>query len=181
MKTRDALDRYYTPKWATEALLERVRVVGPVVEPCVGIGNIASVLKRAGHVLSTNDIDKDVEAHTRLDATEKSYWTKNRRAAWVISNPPFSLAASIIPLAYNAALTGVAMLLRLSYLEPCQNRAYWLAEYPPTRLIVLPRISFTGDGKTDSVTCAWIVWYKDQRKLSQKIEIVTPAANSSLF
>jgi hypothetical protein len=52
------------------------------------------------------------------------------------------------------------MLLRLSYLEPTEDRGAWLNSHPPTDLIVLPRISFTGNGKTDSVTCAWIVWRK---------------------
>jgi len=50
--------------------------------------------------------------------------------------------------------------LRLSYLEPCQNRAQWLADHPLTKLIVLPRISFNGSGKTDSCTTAWMIWDK---------------------
>ena len=41
------------------------------------------------------------------------------------------------------------------------DRGAWLNEHPPTTLIVLPRISFTGNGKTDSVTCAWMVWEKN--------------------
>lgn len=59
-----------------------------------------------------------------------------------------------------AAIVGVAMLLRLSYLEPTKDRGHWLNDHPPTQMIVLPRISFTGDGKTDSVTCAWMIWHK---------------------
>jgi hypothetical protein len=27
-------------------------------------------------------------------------------------------------------------------------------------MLILPRISFTGDGKTDSVTVAWVIWDK---------------------
>jgi hypothetical protein len=53
----------------------------------------------------------------------------------------------------------------MSYLEPVENRGVWLNEHPPTTLIVLPRISFTGDGKTDNVTCAWMVWRKDPTAL----------------
>jgi hypothetical protein len=55
----------------------------------------------------------------------------------------------------------VAMLLRLSFLEPTRERGPWLAKNPPDLVIVLPRISFTGDGKTDSVTCAWMIWDAD--------------------
>jgi hypothetical protein len=54
----------------------------------------------------------------------------------------------------------------------------WLAEHPPTKLIVLPRISFTGDGKTDSVTCAWYVWERGEHV--QSLEIVPPTANGQL-
>ena len=88
-----------------------------------------------------------------------------------MSNPPFGAAPRIVPLAVEHAVAGVAMLLRLSYLEPCENRSQWLSEHPPTRLIVLPRISFTGDGRTDSVTCGWFVW--ERHALQQSIEIVT--------
>jgi len=57
----------------------------------------------------------------------------------------------------------VAMLLRLSFLEPTAKvnpRGPWLAECPPSRLIVLPRCSYTGDGRTDSVTTAWMIWLR---------------------
>ena len=64
------------------------------------------------------------------------------------------------------------MLLRLSYAEPCLNRAEWLKAHPISHLIVLPRISFTGNGKTDNVTCAWFVWDK-LRPGHQRITIVT--------
>ena len=54
----------------------------------------------------------------------------------------------------------------------CEGRGAWLAAYPPTTLIVLPRISFTGDGNTDSATCAWFVWDRDAA--SQRIVVVNP-------
>ena len=52
----------------------------------------------------------------------------------------------------------MAFLLRLSFLEPTLTRREFLRANPPKRVIVLPRISFTGDGRTDSVTCAWLIW-----------------------
>lgn len=45
-----------------------------------------------------------------------------------------------------------------------------LAAHPPTQLIVLPRHSFTGDGKTDRVTCAWMIW--DRFDVRQGVVIV---------
>jgi hypothetical protein len=70
------------------------------------------------------------------------------------------------------------MLLRLSYLEPCNNRAEFLSVNPPS-LIVLPRISFTGDGKTDNVTCAWFVW--DFSAQERQVRVVTKAEVAALM
>ena len=106
------------------------------------------------------------------DATSQKYWDawKSFDIGWTITNPLFNLASQIVPKAYAASSVGVAFLLRLSYLEPCVDRGNWLAQHPPNKLIIMPRISFTGDGKTDSATTAWFVWIKGET--SQKIVVV---------
>jgi hypothetical protein len=93
------------------------------------------------------------------DACSAEFWAAQAPSDFVVSNPPFACCQPIIEQAYAHVRCGVIMLLRLSYLEPCNNRAAFLAAHPPA-LIVLPRISFTGDGKTDSVACAWMIWDK---------------------
>ncbi len=158
---RRHLDQYFSPARATHVLQRHVSIKGSVFECCNGDGGISKNLRGLvpGEPLITNDIDTALEADFHFDVARP--WSVPIKCDWVISNPPFNEAAVIIPHAYEYATVGVAMLLRLSYLEPCLNRAAWLAQYPPTQLIVLPRISFTGDGKTDNVTCAWFVWIKD--------------------
>lgn len=112
------------------------------------------------------------KADYTADVSKPEVWsTFPRGAHWVVSNPPFNQAPLIVPLAWAYAEIGIAMLLRLSFLEPVKNRGLWLNQCPPTELIVLPRISFTGDGKTDSVTCAWMIWRKGQQ------ETITVAKN----
>jgi hypothetical protein len=135
------------------------------LECCAGEGGIADVLETLpGVIVLRNDVDATMpRLHWTYDVTNHLAWqriSKQRPVAWVISNPPFNQAARIIPLAYAHAVVGIAMLLRLSYLEPTKDRGAWLNAHPLTDMIVLPRISFTGDGKTDSVTCAWMVWEK---------------------
>lgn len=169
-------DFYPTPARATQALLKHTVIAGTALECCSGQNDIASVLRGHGLQVETNDIDPAMPADTHHDATKSPFWV-DKTPDWVISNPPFSVASSIVEKAYNAARWGSAMLLRLSYLEPCNNRANWLSEHPPTHLIVLPRISFTGDGKTDNVTCAWFVWQKFT--VVQKIIVVTKDEISS--
>jgi hypothetical protein len=159
---RRELDQYFTPVSATLSLTARVPIRGQMFECCAGDGAIADVLRYQPGAIWRNDIDLSMpHLAWTLDATDVLNWEKVWTGFdWVVSNPPFNQAAQIIPLAYEHASVGIAMLLRLSYLEPTKDRGYWLNEHPPTQMIVLPRISFTGDGKTDSVTCAWMVWEK---------------------
>jgi hypothetical protein len=56
------------------------------------------------------------------------------------------------------------MMLRLSFKEPTEHknpRGPFLETNPLTRELVMPRYSFTGDGKTDSITTAWMIWAKE--------------------
>lgn len=155
---RRHLDAYYTPASAVDTLLKYINVDGfRVMEPMSGDGAIARQLVAAGAEVITNDINPDVAALMHHDATDAAFWAKGGGVDWVITNPAFNVAPAVVPLAVKYA-DCVAMLLRLSFLEPCGNRAAFLVGCPPDALIVLPRISFTGDGKTDSVTCAWMVW-----------------------
>lgn len=165
-------DFYPTPAWATEELIRRVGIYGGILECCAGDGAMANVLETmSGVKVWRNDVIDTMPRLThQFDATRRDRWDSlDMRCDWIITNPPFNQAAQIVPLAYENAAIGIAMLLRLSYLEPVEDRGEWLNQYPPTQLIVLPRISFTGDSKTDSVTCAWMVWKKLPAK--QKIEI----------
>lgn len=181
--TRRKNDFYETPEWATHVLVESVPMLleaGVILEPCNGDGAISSVLKATTHAkIITNDYDLARDADGHVDATESELWTAYRdyhveAEKWVVSNPPFKHAFEITKHAVECATGGVAMLLRLSFLEPTKKRGLWLAQNPPTKLIILPRISFTGDGRTDSVTCAWMVWEKGL--LAQDIEIIPKAA-----
>ncbi len=178
---RRELDRYLTDAWATQQLEKHVQLEGNILELCSGEGDIANALRGSlgenGNRITriyTNDIDPLMNAGYHYDATNPIVYNPNGQFPclppidWHVTNPPFSEAAKIIPLAYEHARVGIAMLLRLSYLEPCTKsknskfvkRGFWLAQHPPTDLLVLPRYSYTNDGKTDSVTCAWMVWDK---------------------
>lgn len=164
-------DFYPTPEWATQTLLDRYEMKGTsAFECCVGDGSISRVLEqRFSDCVWTNDIVTAgvIFQHYTLDAADpknwQEHWAGQMGFGWVITNPPFNRAAEIVPLAYRYAGIGIAMLLRLSFLEPVEDRGSWLNDHPPTSMIVLPRISFTGNGKTDSVTCAWMIWEKGKQ------------------
>jgi hypothetical protein len=142
---------YPTGKKLVDILLENIKLKGRVFECCNGQGHISRYLNNP----ITNDIT------TGFDATNHMYWNDiNPKPDWTVTNPPFSSAIKILYNAVHYSTLGVAFLLRLSFLEPTKDRVRFLSEKPPNKLIVLPRYSFSGDGKTDSVTCAWMIWDK---------------------
>lgn len=172
---RDPLDRYYTPAWLGHALLEHVAIMPGerVLEPCAGAGHLVRVLRSTGAEVITGDIDPDVEVDWSWDFVDfaKGHLVATRYD-WVVSNPPYSTddyaATDFVEAALRLA-DWVAMLLRVTWLEPCaqQDRRGLLFEYdPPSLVIVCPRGSFVmpkrgtsrSKGATEHVTCAWFVW-----------------------
>lgn len=163
---RRANDFYETPPWMTRALLRYVKISGRVYEPCVGDHSIGSVLADAGlHVIS-NDIDSSKAASHHFDASTEAAWTCLREPVdWVVTNPPYTapLPMEILKRALTHARVGVALMLRISWLEPTKDpkkhpRGPFLSERPPDMYLVMPRHSFTGNGSSDSATTAWMIW-----------------------
>ena len=172
-------DFYETGAKAVRALLAHVDWLGlgdgstlplgryRVFEPCAGRNAITKPLRAAGLYVVTGDLVEptgvrhDVVGDARYDDAWRAAGKVDPFAPndWTVTNPPFSDAYAILLNAWRHSQVGVAFLLRLSFLEPTRERGQFLAENPPSDLIVLPRYSFTGDGSTDSVTCAWMVWY----------------------
>jgi hypothetical protein len=158
------LDFYETPIWQTHVLAKHVDIRGFCIEPCVGNGKILEALP-AGDLRSwcTNDIDHRRTADTHGDATTKMPWDYSVMFDWTVSNPPFNGAAEILTHALAHSRVGVALLLRLSFLEPTAKRGKLLAEHPPSLVIVLPRTRYNPDSDSvDTVTTAWMVWYQQQ-------------------
>jgi hypothetical protein len=135
-----------------------------VLEPCVGKNDIGR------HFKNVITVDKyhysGYNADYYLDMTLESSWEFLSPLSfdWVVTNPPYKYASQILPLAFKYARKGAIFLLRLSYLEPCSDRAEWLKKHKGnlSDLIVLnPRIRFCDDHKgTDNVASAWFVWQK---------------------
>lgn len=160
-------DQYDTEAFATETLLACASdIVGQrpagrtIIEPCAGEHRITNVLKAKAPWIRvfTNDLHPRMHVDAHLDATYAPCWSQFPECEWVVTNPPFKDAFTILQQARSHASEGVAMLLRLTFLEPTEERGEWLSFNPPDQVIVLPRQSFTEDGKTDSVTCAWMIW-----------------------
>lgn len=170
------LDFYETPIWQTQVLAKHVDIRGHCFEPCVGNGKILDAIPEEPlkRYWSTNDINQHRQAVTHLDATKPACWS-GLPFDWVVSNPPFNSASDILNFALSRSRVGVAMLLRLSFLEPTAKRAKLLEMYPPSLLIVLPRTRYNPDSDSvDTVTTAWMVWYINPRSDQPRGVIVHP-------
>jgi hypothetical protein len=168
-------DKYYTSQKLVNVLLENLPEVpwstfkGLIFEPCDGEQAISKVLKERCNeaTIITNEPypTEDSNPQYSLDATNLKTWEQIdsnpgfRLIEWTITNPPYKLATPILKnaLCYSK---NVAMLLRLSYLEPTKDRASLLERHPPDKIIILnPRPRFRTDTKgSDSVTSAWLIW-----------------------
>lgn len=178
--SRHPLNFYESPWWFTTELLRYVQPFGVIGEPCVGHGAIASLLKAYPKTerIWSNDIDPNKTADYHLDATLLQSWDELPSADWIVTNPPYSkFAAPIIKNAYQKASIGVAAFLLTSFLEPCDDRADFLQQHPPSLVLVYPRFCFRKDKEgirwaTDNITISCFIW--DKRVTQQQI-IVRPA------
>jgi hypothetical protein len=147
-----------------------------VAEPCAGDGWIERVLVEQGYSVVTGDVDESAPVdHAGLDILSTRASKIYGDADIIISNPPYSDAPRIVRRCLEIT-PRVAMLLRLTFLEPCEGRESskrvdLLKKLD--RVIVLPRVSFyQGKGGTDSATCAWFIW-ETARNSTPRLEIAT--------
>lgn len=159
-------DFYPTPEGLTRILLDHAPVIGGrIYEPCVGEGHIAKMLNEAKWNNNVYTCDINPACVPNYVGDSRTFWPKFPYESfdWLITNPPFNQAAEMVKMWHGKMQEGkiklgMALLLRLSFLEPASNRADFLRNHPPDALLVCPRTSFTGDGKSDSVTCGWMIW-----------------------
>jgi hypothetical protein len=168
----DSLDYFPTPPWATRALVERVLpVLGihfgvrgqpdvSIWEPACGDGHMAEVLREYERDVSASDVHE--YGYGEVD----DFLELNRRAAWIITNPPFGhKATAFIRHALGLATEGVAMFLQLRYLEGIDRYNLVFRDRPPTLFapfverVPLHRGRLEPRGSTATAYC-WVVWVK---------------------
>lgn len=171
MRERHNLDAYYTSSKLTEILVEKVlskyaALTDTILEPCAGKSSITDALWRNGYDdLIEWDIDDTIPriANVKDASIYDPEWEK--RVDWVVTNPPYvqPTCQQIIENSMRYARKGIAMLLRLTYDEPCKDRAEFLRNTWMTHQILFnPRPRFRTDTKgTDSATTCWFVWMQD--------------------
>jgi hypothetical protein len=143
---------------------------GSTLDPCAGgIKNnnehpmsYPEALKRVGfpeNNIHTIDIREDSRASVIGNYLDMKL---NYKPNMIITNPPFLIAQEIIEKALNDVADGgfVIMLLRLNFLGGKKRKEFWDKHMPKYSFVHNRRMSFTDDGRTDSIEYAHFVWQK---------------------
>lgn len=169
----DDLDRYYTEQdWPIELLLDELDLDtwGPTVaEPCAGQGDMVETIASHFDDVVAGDLDP-ASPYPAVDATGSEALERYAGCDCVITNPPYSSdTGTAFEVLDNllALEVPIALLLRLSFKEPCADReACYRADAGVRRPYyewTLPRFDYggPGGGSGNPATSVWYVWRPD--------------------
>jgi len=156
-------DYYATEPRAVYELLERESFSETILEPCVGGGHIAAVLKEKGYKIIAKDIvDRGfpgTEIKNFLGITEN----KND----IVTNPPYVLCKEFVEHALNISPEGtkIAMFLKLTFLESQSRRALFDSNPFRTLYVFSQRRNCAKNGDfekypSSAIAYGWFVWEK---------------------
>ena len=148
-----------------------------VLDPAAGGDKIHKMsypeaLKKFGFEnIDTIDIRQDSLAQYKQD-----YLMTNCKNKYdiIITNPPFSLALNFIQKALDDVKDDgwVIMLLRLNFFGGKQRFGFWQHNMPKYCFVHHKRMSFTDDGKTDSIEYCHMVWQKGYKSEFTKLMVI---------
>ena len=157
----DSFDYFPTPPWATRALLERLDInAGEIVaEPACGQGHMARPLRERFETVYASDIQDMGFGEVR----DYLFPGADLEVDWTITNPPFKLAEQFIKQALRTSRVGVAMLVRIAFLEGISRYKNLFLTTPPTLILPfverVPMVKGRVDPKVSSATMyCWMVW-----------------------
>lgn len=160
---RQIVDFYATEPKAVFELLEREKFSETVLEPCVGMGHIAEVLKKKGYKV----ISQDIVDRGYADTVLKDFMLQNENHYDIITNPPYVIAKDMVEHALSISPEGtkIAMFLKLTFLES-QSRKELFEKNPFKILYVHSQrrsCAKMGDFEkypTSAIAYGWYIWEK---------------------
>ena len=166
-----SLDYFPTPPWATRALLEHVigwdHAGETCWEPACGEGHMLEVLNEAFYLCLGSDVHDYGYRNSRIgsfvgvgpDVIQNRVFASH----WIITNPPFNLAVEFAERALGEATDGVALLVRMQWLEGVDRYKRLFSVHPPAIVAPfverVPMVKGRWDpGASTATAYAWIVW-----------------------
>lgn len=184
-ESRDSLDNFPTPPWATRALMEHVIaretnscLALSCLEPACGRGDMAFVLYEYFDRIHFSDIhDYGIKAGIG-DFLDESY-LEREHYDWVITNPPFKLAQEFALRALDIANRGVALLVRTQFLEGKGRYAKLFKDTPPSIVAQFTERVSMVRGKLDPkasrpTAYCWMVWYEAAMRTPTRLMWIPP-------
>lgn len=163
---REKDDYYATEPVAVHELLRAETFSHTVLEPAVGGGHIAEVLKEHGYDVICSDIVDRGYKGTQV----RNFFDYDKNEYDIITNPPFKWAAEFVEHALDISSDGVkvALLLRVQFLESMQ-RWELFKKYMPVRIYAFSkRISCCIGGdfsrNNGALMYCWFIWEKGKRE-----------------
>lgn len=167
----DGLDYFPTPPWAARAGGELIQRLDPgewsVWEPACGGGHMAHGLRDYFPIVTESDIHRHEGAAPAFltDFLSDDAAAHDPGADWIVTNPPFVLGDAFVRTAYARARRGVAMLLRLVFLEGGKRYRLLHQDCPLTAVAPfserVPMVKGRWDPDASSATAyAWFFWIK---------------------
>lgn len=166
-----SLDFFPTPPWATRALMEHV--IGnrwqeyTAWEPACGEGHMVRPLREYFKTVCESDVHD--YGGNRIHDFTMSYLPEHWESQidWVITNPPFKDAEKFIGRGLEIATVGVAIFVRLAFVEGIGRYNNLFRPHPPsiiaqfTERVPILRGRLDKDASSATAYC-WIVWRKNQ-------------------
>jgi hypothetical protein len=192
---RNASDYYRTPVSAIELFLlewakdePKLREVRHVFDPCAG-GRIeqGKIIEHMPYVIAcqcssvfaddfenhieTMDIRGDSPADIVRDYLDSQ---PAKTPDLILSNPPFALAMEFIQKALQDVKPGgfVVFLLRLNFFETAKRKAFMQSTPPYRAYVHSERMSFTADGKQDSIAYCHMVWQSGRNNKDTILRVI---------
>lgn len=166
----NSLDYFPTPPWATRALCEHIlpRYINApsstAWEPACGEGHMSEPLREYFKEVYASDIHGYGHGDPGVDFLDPGLSAYT--ADFIITNPPFGdLTEAFVLRALERARVGVAMFVRLQWLESVGRYEAIFRDNPPTLIaffaerVPLCKGKYDPDGST-ATAYIWLVWRK---------------------
>lgn len=163
---RKKADFYPTPPDVTIALMDfliakaDLREQAVVWEPACGDGAMAKVMATYGCGVIASDLREDSGyGNSGVNFLQTHPTEQWQMPEWIITNPPFNLAADFIRHSLSIA-PNVAMLLKSQFWH-AQRRAGLFRDHPPSYILALtwrPAFLEKERGKSPLMDVIWCVW-----------------------
>ncbi len=180
-EAHDSLDDFPTPPWATRALLthcigERLTGRETCWEPAANRGYMVRVLRDDFACVRATDVHDYGAGFGHHDFLMP---TAEPPVDWIITNPPYRLSEQFALRALDIARKGVALLVRLQWLEGTGRYATLFARQPPhaihqfTERVAMVRGRHDPAASSATAYC-WVTWLLPARRNVPEFRWIPP-------